>query len=167
MAEEIATFQENKMKKWMMALSAVGLAVVATAPAQADVRVGVLSCAVEPGMSFVIGSQKGLHCHFRSDYGRHEHYAGYISRFGVDLGFTHRGELVWAVYAPTHGGRGALAGSYAGASGEATLGIGVGANVLVGGFHRSVSLQPLSLTTQEGLSAAATVTGLELRPTRR
>jgi uncharacterized protein DUF992 len=169
-AVDFTLFQENKMKKLVMALTAIGLLSMAGAPAaqaQADVRSGVLTCKVAPSVSFVIGSQKGLDCYFRSHNGRHEHYVGYITRFGVDLGFTTGGELAWAVFAPSQRVRGALAGTYAGASSEATIGVGVGANVLVGGFQGSVSLQPVSVTAQQGLSAAATVTGLELRPTRR
>ncbi len=157
------------MKKLMMALSAVGLFVMAAAPAQANVRSGVLTCRVAPSVSFVLGSQKALDCLFTSYRGRHEHYVGYISRFGVDLGFTSGGQMVWAVYAPTYHWRhrGALAGSYGGASAEATVGVGAGANVLVGGSGDSVSLQPLSVSTQQGLSAAATISGMELRPAGR
>ena len=40
------------------------------------------------------------------------------------------------VFAPGKINRGALKGSYTGANAEATVGIGVGANVLVGGFRR-------------------------------
>jgi hypothetical protein len=154
------------MKKFMIALGVAGLLVMAGAPAQADVRTGVLSCRVAPGVSFVVGSQKALDCVFNSYHGHHEHYVGNISRIGVDLGFTSGGEIAWAVFAPTQVARGALAGSYGGASTEATIGVGVGANVLVGGFEHSVSLQPISVTTQQGLSAAAAVSGLELRSVR-
>jgi hypothetical protein len=39
----------------------------------------------------------------------------------------------------------ALEGKYAGATAGPTVGVGVGANVLVGGFDRSIALQPLSV----------------------
>lgn len=155
------------MNKSVVALAVVALSASAALPAQADVRAGLLTCQVAPSVSFVVGSQKQLHCEFQSVTGRSEHYAGRFSRIGVDLGFTSGGQLAWAVYAPSRPGRGALAGVYAGASGEATVGVGVGANVLVGGFKDSVSLQPLSVGAQQGLTVAGGATSLELTPSRR
>jgi hypothetical protein len=47
--------------------------------------------------------------------------------------------MTWAVIAPTRGfHRGALAGRYVGASGSASLGVGLGANALIGGWRRSI-----------------------------
>jgi Protein of unknown function (DUF992) len=48
--------------------------------------------------------------------------------------------------------RGALAGDYAGVDASATLGAGVCANALVGGFGRSLTLQPISVEAQSGLA---------------
>ena len=62
--------------------------------------------------------------------------------------------IVWAVVAPTgHVGRGDLAGHYAGATANAAVGVGVGANALIGGFHRSVALQPVSVAGETGLTS--------------
>jgi Protein of unknown function (DUF992) len=58
------------------------------------------------------------------------------------------------------------AGNYGGASAEATVGAGLGANVLVGGSDRTIALQPLSVQGQTGLNVAAGVTELILRPAR-
>jgi hypothetical protein len=74
--------------------------------------------------------------------------------------------MIWAVYAPTTRRFGALAGQYGGASAEATVGAGVGANVLVGGSKRTVTLQPLSVQGQTGVNLAVGVAGLELHPAR-
>jgi hypothetical protein len=74
--------------------------------------------------------------------------------------------MVWAVFAPTTRRIGALAGNYAGASAEATVGAGLGANVLLGGSDRTIALQPLSVQGQAGLNVAAGVTELILRPAR-
>ena len=74
--------------------------------------------------------------------------------------------MVWAVYASTLARRSALAGVYAGASAEATVAVGLGANVLVGGSDRTVALQPLSIQGQSGLNIAAGVTELSLMPAR-
>ena len=91
---------------------------------------------------------------------------GSITKFGLDLGATAGGEMVWAVFAPTNRKFGALAGDYGGATAEATVGVGLGANVLVGGSDRTVALQPVSVQGQAGLNVAAGVTDLRLRPAR-
>jgi len=93
-------------------------------------------------------------------------YTGSITKFGLDLGATAGGEMAWSVFAPSNKRFGALAGHYGGATAEATVGAGVGANVLVGGSNRTVTLQPLSVQGQTGLNLAVGVAGLELHPAR-
>lgn len=154
------------MKKSVMALGALALAALAAAPAEARVRVGLLSCEVSPGVSFIIGSQKDLFCTFKSVRGYREHYVGHVSRFGLDVGFTSGGKIVWAVFAPSRPGPGALAGAYGGATAEATVGAGVAANAMIGGFHNSITLQPVSVGAQTGLDVALAASGLELAPAR-
>jgi hypothetical protein len=154
------------MRKSIVVLATLALIALAALPAQARVRAGMLTCEVAPGVSFIVGSQKTVTCNYKSVRGWREHYTGRITRIGLDVGFTTGGKLAWAVYAPSQGGRGALAGVYGGASGEATVGGGVGANVLIGGFHRSITLQPLSVGAQGGLDLALAVGGLELNAAR-
>jgi hypothetical protein len=70
----------------------------------------------------------------------------------------------WAVPANTRTpGRGFLAGQYVGDSGDISLGVGVGANALIGGSRRSTVLQPLSVSGQVGINLALGVAGLRLR----
>ena len=130
-------------------------------------RVGTLSCDISGGIGLIITSRKDVTCMFTPSHrGPREVYIGSISKFGLDLGATSGGEMIWAVYAPSTRRFGALAGSYGGASAEATVGAGVGANVLIGGSNRTVTLQPLSVQGQTGLNVAAGVAGLELRTAR-
>ncbi len=147
---------------------AAGLALHGTpAQAQSGVRIGTLSCNVAGGWGFVFGSSKALHCTLTPGPGRPEHYAGSISKFGVDIGYTNGGVLVWAVFAPsTNVGPGALSGSYVGATGSATVGVGAGANVLVGGSNRTISLQPVSIEGNTGLNVAAGIGAITLRLVR-
>ena len=63
-------------------------------------------------------------------------------------------------------GPGDLSGDYAGAQGSASVGVGVGGNVLIGGSDNSIALQPLSVQGQVGLNVAAGLESLELRPGR-
>ncbi|HWF96248.1 MAG TPA: DUF992 domain-containing protein [Xanthobacteraceae bacterium] len=131
------------------------------------VRAGVLNCDVSAGLGLIIGSQRTVNCLFTPDTpGPQEGYFGTITKFGLDLGATAGGSMVWAVYADTSRGYGFLAGDYAGASGEATIAVGLGANVLVGGSSRTVALQPVSLTGQVGLNLALGVANLSIRPSR-
>lgn len=145
------------------ALAAAGLALAA--PAQADgVKVGTLTCHVSSGWGFVFGSSKDLRCNFHPNAGVSEHYIGSVSKFGVDIGYTDSSVIVWAVFAP-HSGvkRGALEGGYGGATASATVGVGAGANVLVGGFDRSFTLQPVSVEGSTGLNVAAGIGAIDLK----
>ena len=127
------------------------------------VKVGELTCNVASGWGFVFGSSKDLHCTYHGANGHFEHYTGAISKFGVDLGYTEGGVLVWGVFAPTSDMRkGALSGDYVGATAQATVAVGAGANVLVGGFNKSFALQPLSVEGSKGLNVAAGIGSISL-----
>lgn len=144
---------------------ALAMGVLACGPAQAQggVQVGTLTCNVSGGWGFVFGSSKALRCTFARG-GPPEHYAGSINKFGVDIGYTQGGVLVWGVFAPSSNlAPGALSGNYVGATGSATVGVGAGANVLVGGSNRTISLQPLSIEGNTGLNVAAGIGAISLR----
>jgi hypothetical protein len=153
-----------------VAVLAVAAAVALPIPASAQAnrtKVGTLSCDISGGIGLIITSKKDLTCMFTpSQAGPREVYVGSITKFGLDLGATAGGEMVWAVYAPSTRKFGALAGNYGGATAEATVGAGLGANVLVGGSDRTVALQPISVQGQAGLNVAAGVAELRLRPAR-
>ncbi|MGH6906423.1 MAG: DUF992 domain-containing protein [Aestuariivirga sp.] len=151
------------MKKLIAAsLAALALTIV-TAEARSGVKIGLLSCGIEGGVGFIIGSSKGVDCVFQpAGGGRVEHYQGSIGKLGIDIGVTDQSVVAWAVFAPGKIKRGALEGSYGGATAEATVIGGLGANVLVGGFERTVNLQPVSVQAQTGLNIAAGIAGLRL-----
>jgi hypothetical protein len=74
---------------------------------------------------------------------------------------------VWDVIAPSSDMRpGALAGGYGGVTASATVGVGVGAHVLIGGFDRSISLQPVSVEGNSGLDVAAGIGAMNLKHAR-
>jgi len=160
------------MRRIFLGFSVLAFALVtaigaATAQPVQRVKAGTLVCDVSGGLGMIIGSNKGVQCLFNPEpAGPTEAYVGTISKFGLDIGGTSAGQMVWAVFAPTTRVFGALAGVYAGATAEATVAVGLGANVLVGGSDRTVALQPLSVTGQTGLNLAAGVASLELRPAR-
>ena len=153
----------------VLGLAGAALAVFAVcAPVQAQRPVweqaGTLNCDVSGGIGFVVGSQRQVNCLFTPNYqAPPEQYVGTITKVGLDIGFTGAGQLVWEVLQSTTRRRGVLAGSYVGASAEATVGAGLGANVLVGGNDRSVALQPLSIQGQVGLNVAAGIAEIALQ----
>jgi len=130
------------------------------------VKIGYLACDVGEGGGYVLGSAKELDCTFRSSFKGEgpDSYVGTIKKLGIDLGYTMHGKIVWAVFAPTAGyHRGSLKGTYLGAAAEATLGAGIGANVLLGGTGGSIQLQPVSVGGQLGLNVAAAGTTVTLK----
>lgn len=155
------------LKKLALAVGALGVAAGAlgyAAPAQAQsVRAGVLSCHAASGFGFIFGSSRALSCTFSPVSGSPENYTGNINTFGVDIGFVRSAVIVWAVLAPTTTlAPGALSGNFGGATASATAGVGVGANLLVGGSGNTVSLQPLSIEGSTGLNVAAGVASITL-----
>jgi hypothetical protein len=134
------------------------------ASAQEFVKTGALSCDVSAGIGLILMQKQTLRCEFSSTKGGPvDVYTGRIDEYGVALGEVAQGHLIWAVFAPASGvPHGALAGTYAGVGAEATAGVGLGANVLVGGTGRAFSLQPVSVEGQVGVNVAAGVTTVTL-----
>lgn len=160
------------MKRIAIAAAAAALATAGIIPALAGdgelVEIGRLECNVEGGVGLVIGSSKDAVCQFYDADSAQpaETYMGRVTRLGLDVGVTDATTIEWAVFAPRLDSyaKGALAGQYVGASAEATLGKGVGANVLVGGSDKSFTLQPVSVQAQTGLNIAAGIAGFQLDP---
>lgn len=139
----------------------------AEASAQAQLKIGSLRCDVEGGLGLIIASSKDMTCRFTPAAGAAETYSGTIRKFGLDIGATTGGVLFWQVLAPGQGpASGALEGEYVGLDASASAGAGIGANALIGGFGRTITLQPLSVETQTGFALAAGVSALTLRAAR-
>ena len=131
------------------------------------VQIGVLECRGGASVGFVVGSVTNLGCVLRAEGMPEDRYVATIRKVGLDLGITQESALAWGVFAPSvRLGPGALSGNYAGVQGSAAIGVGLGGNVLVGGSDNSIALQPLSVQGQVGLSIAAGLESLELRPGR-
>jgi outer membrane protein OmpA-like peptidoglycan-associated protein len=147
--------------------SAAAIAALAFSPANASpagVKVGVLTCHVDGGWGYVLGSSKDLFCNYHPDHGVDDYYKGSITKLGVDIGYTRSATIIWDVVAPTSDTRpGALEGDYAGATASATVAVGIGANALLGGFDKSITLQPVSIEGSSGLDIAAGIGALKLR----
>jgi len=162
----MADFEHSFASTTLAVVVATFLGLSAPASAQERVEAGMLNCDVSAGIGMIITSKKDVTCLFIPSPnipGPQEVYIGSIVKFGLDVGATGGGQMVWAVYAPTTRRFGALAGSYVGATAEATIVAGLGANVLVGGSDRTITLQPVSVQGQVGLNFAVGVADLQLR----
>ena len=158
------------MLRTIVAATAIAAGVaMTTGPvgAQGRLEVGTLECSLSASVGLIVGSQRNVNCVFRGGpNGPVEAYTGTMTRVGIDIGITSGGVIIWTVFASTNRYAGMLTGTYVGASAEASVAAGLGANVLVGGSNRTVALQPLSVQGQIGLDIAAGVGQLELHPVR-
>ena len=155
--------------KPLSAVFALASLVLAAGPVNAQqpgyAPAGSLNCAIAPSVGALIAGVKELQCIFTPTLGAPENYLGRITTVGIDIGVTTGGSIGWIVlmggstpYPPT-----ALGGNYIGASADAAVVIGGGANLLIGGNNRAFALQPLSAQVQGGLSLSAGLASLELR----
>lgn len=135
------------------------------ATAEPKLVAGTLTCYGQGSVGVIVGSKQTLACSFNPDGpGRNARYSATITRIGVDIGVTGQSTLVWTVLASTNKlARGALNGNFGGVSADASIGIGGGANALIGGSNNSIVLQPVSLKGQTGLNLAIGVAELSLR----
>jgi len=130
-------------------------------------QVGMLKCKLNPSIGFIIAGHQSMECHFvpKDPNLPPQAYDGALNMVGLNIGISAGGVLGWAVLARTTGlPAGALAGEYVGASGDIALGLGAGANVLIGGSGRSVALQPVSLQGSIAVKVSLGVSALNLRP---
>jgi hypothetical protein len=151
--------------RFTFAMALVGAGLAATTSARADVQVGILSCRSLGSATYIIVSDQPFNCMFTpSAGGPVQYYQAEMHRVGAQAGFNGNVALEWAVFAPSPSvGPGALAGIYGGVSAGAAIGVGVGANGLVGGSN-SFALQPVSVEGQSGFNVVAAATELQLQP---
>ncbi|HTZ78655.1 MAG TPA: DUF992 domain-containing protein [Stellaceae bacterium] len=157
----------RKFRSALILAALVGvLAMPAASRAEGGVKVGILTCNVSSGWGFVFGSSRELNCTYSpgGTGAKVERYAGTISKWGIDIGYQQSAVIVWAVFAPTANvAPGALAGDYGGVTAGASIAVGLGANVLIGGSNQQIALQPLSVEGNQGLNVAAGIAAITLK----
>jgi hypothetical protein len=150
----------------------IGAALVITplaAQADAQMQLGTLECQGEGGWGLIITSKKEFDCVFKNNDGSDPvKYTAVVHKYGLDIGKTGDTKLGWLVFGPENKTDGEyvdgfLAGNYGGVTAEATVGVGLGANVLVGGGDNVIALQPVSAQVQTGANVAAGVETFELK----
>ncbi|GAB2203675.1 DUF992 domain-containing protein [Roseibium sp. ROS1] len=161
--------KETLMKRFTkLALTLTGATLLATPVMAQDkpagVEVGKLTCVVEQETNFIVGSKAVMNCTFdRVGDGPASYYTATVSEYGLDIGTTDSATLIWGVVAPTADLEvGALEGEYAGVTAGASLGAGIKGNALIGGFDKSIALNPLSVESQTGTNITVGVSRLSL-----
>ena len=116
--------------------------------ANSRIYLGALTCNVSGGSGYVFGSTKDLDCVYLTKDGVSQAYSGKIRKFGIDLGFTRTGHMVWHVYqlgalvgAGVITNPAALVGNYGGEQASIAAGSSAGGNWLYGGTNNQIVLQ--------------------------
>ena len=142
--------------------------------AQADqwLEVGVLTCDTVKGSGYnlIIRSTVDVDCVFTGTEGFEEDYRGETGiGLGIDLNLDREATIAFTVLSAgeVDPGNYALAGKYTGGKASATVGVGLGAAVLVGGGDKSFSLQPLALEGSTGLGVSGGIGYLYIEPASR
>lgn len=136
----------------------------------ANVELGVLTCDVDGGIGLLIGSKKDLECVFvpANVNEPEDWYFGSVTKIGLDIGITEATVIKWIVLGVNvnSAAPGSLAGRYGGVSASASIGIGAGANALIGGSNKGFILQPFSLEGKVGVNLAVGLAGMVLKSSK-
>ena len=141
----------------------------ASAEGEGGVEFGILTCKKIPGTYeyYLIHSTVSVDCVFSHPEGE-EHYSGRAGiGLGLDLNWKHTEDMAYSVIGGSADVRPSaygLSGTYLGGRISATIGVGGGVAILIGGGDQSFSLQPLALEVNSGLGAAAGIGYLSLDP---
>ncbi|MDF2231813.1 DUF992 domain-containing protein [Albimonas sp. CAU 1670] len=140
------------------------LAALGPAPASAqdkEVRVefGMLTCTLSDKTNLIIVSSTKFACVFEhADERPPEELTAEMGKLGADLTIKADETLKWAVLAPSIDAEvSAMEGDYIGVGADIAAGKGVGANALLGGFDKSFALQPISVSTSDGVGASLAI----------
>ena len=152
--------------RMLLAGLAVATAITGSqALAQARLEVGMLTCKLKDVHNDIVYTDEKFACEFKHPNSEVQTYEGEIKSVGLDLSVTKDMTLVWAVLAPTGDAAATqtLKGKYVGGGAAAALGVGAGADVLVGGGENSFTLQPLSVSGMVGAGVSVGIEEFELR----
>ncbi len=123
------------------------------------------------GHNLIIKSSVDIDAVFTDTAGNEEYYIGEMGyKLGVDLSVKSNEQLAYIVFSPSSNyktGSYALQGKYFGQKAKASMGVGAGAQILLGGFDKSFTLQPLALEGTEGYGVSAGLGYLYLQKDHR
>lgn len=151
-------------KTALVGLTLCGLALAPISAFSQIATVGVLQCHLSGGVGMILFENQLLDCVYKGLSAPPQHYIGRLTNVGANIGVSGPGEMIWdVVTAATKVDPGQLTGDYVGAQGSVAVGAGGGGAVLVGGSHKSISLQPVSVSVGSGLNLSAGFGNLNLQ----
>ena len=148
-------------EKLLVLFSVFFIAVTSLYAGTEGVKMGTLTVTALPGtgQNLIFKSSVDVEAIFTDTAGNKEYYIGEMGyKLGVDLSVKSHDQLAYLVFSPSSDyttGSYALEGKYFGQKASASLGVGVGVQVLLGGFDKSFTLQPLALKGTEGYGVSA------------
>lgn len=150
----------------LVATASVPAMASAVAVSMPKVSAGLLECRGEFATAYGFGSSRKVTCEFRPSMGVNHYYAGTLERVGLDIGVSDQASMLWMVLAPSaQVEAGALSGRYVGITSGFALGPGFSANLLAAQDPaQQITLQPLSVSSDSGLSLSLAGATLTLAP---
>ncbi len=171
-----ARFRAVRHAAWRGAVLLVACAPAAAGAQEASttktptVQAGLLECRGAAAVAYGFGSSRAVTCEYRpaAEMGQFA-YVGTLERAGLDFGVSDQGSMLWMVLSTSDRiGPEALAGQYVGVSTGVALGPGFSANMLVAkDASRGISLQPMSVSADSGLSISLAGVTLTLVPSQK
>ncbi len=123
-------------------------------------KIGVLTCkkVKNGGVNLLIHSSAQVTCVFTSRNGIEKYQGETGIMLGIDLEWDAAKNAIFTVFSLTNDKNKesySLSGKYIGARASATIGVGLGVQVLVGAGENHFTLQPLVIEDKVGFGAAA------------
>ena len=160
----MAITSHNRRLAPLAGAALASFSIAAVGPAWSNTQLGMLKCDTSIGIGEILVRKQTMTCVFTHSDGKSENYTGTVHQYGVEIGMVKEGHLAWAVFAVSPAsGAGLLAGKYGGVDASVAAGIGLGADVLVGGTGKAFSLQPFAVEGEPGIGIAAGVEQIELK----
>lgn len=166
------------MKKIVMAAATAALALTVgacmqqstsqqlnTTNANSRIYIGSLTCNIEGGTGYILGSSKSMDCVFLSKDGvQSAQYTGTINKVGVDIGYTKAIHTIWRVYTlgPDRPAN-SLSGTYVGEQGTVAAGGQAGGNWIYGGPNAEIGMIASGIVQDAGYNLAMGIGAMTLK----
>ncbi|MDP1751181.1 MAG: DUF992 domain-containing protein [Reyranella sp.] len=166
------------MKKIAMGAAAVSLALTVgacmqqstpqqlnTTNANSRIIIGSLTCNIEGGTGYILGSSKSMDCVFLGkDGAQSAQYTGTINKVGIDIGYTKAVHTIWRVYSlGSERAATSLSGTYVGEQGTVAAGNQTGGNWIYGGPNAEIGMIASGVVKDAGYNLATGIAEMSIR----
>ena len=136
-----------------------------TTNANSRIYIGSLTCNIEGGTGYILGSSKSMDCVFLAKDGvQSAQYTGSITKVGVDIGYTKAVHTIWRVYSlGSISSATALSGSYVGEQGTVAAGGQAGGNWIYGGPNAEIGMIASGIVQDAGYNLAMGIGAMTLK----